>query len=279
MTEQNNKLGPFDPNNNYSVYAAAMSLLALFADTLLDVINEKLTPLYGKDWQEQLVNLKLLEEDQNLRDVHALLKELSRNGMSQLRIPLKERISKRESQKKFFDELANLLAERNAWVHRHVQETRDELKGLTELVRAVSAMAELATTAECELLLSNLRLTPQTEPIAVAKPTHVEQKSAPLADIPAKKWNFGDPIHSQFTSHSYTIADDYDVIDRISESRLSQINPATLIGLKDSLVKLRTGARLRITHDGVLSAFFAENWGFVSQVKQEEWFPNHIQNV
>lgn len=279
MTEENYKLGPLDPNNSYSVYAAAMSLLALFTDTLLEVIDSRLSPLYGKDWQDQLVGLELLEEDQNLRDVHALLKELSRNGMSQLRMPLKERIAKKESHKLFFDELANILAERNAWVHRHVQETRDELQGLAELVRMVSLMAELKSAKECENLLSLLKTSPV--PLPSQKPESISpvKEVTVSVEIPTKNWNFGDPIHAQFTSHSYTLTDDFDVLDRVSETRLSTLNDSTLKTLKEELLKLRPGSRLRITKDGIISAFFIENWGYVAQVDASDWFPKHLQNV
>lgn len=279
MTNKEFKLGPVDPHNSYSVYAAAMSLLAIFADTLLEVIDAKLSPLYGNDWQDQLVGLELLEEDQNLRDVHALLKELSRNGMSQLRMPLKERIAKKEAHKLFFDELANILAERNAWVHRHVQETRDELRGLAELIRMVSSMAELKSTSECENLLSLLDKSPSPRANQVIETPDIKKESPVTVEVPTKHWNFGDPIHTQFTSHSYTVTEEFDVIDRVSEMRLSSINPSTLKTLNHQLQQLRSGSRLRITKDGVLSAFFAENWGFVAQVNAEDWFPKHLQNV
>lgn len=277
MTEDNYKLGPLDPSNSYSVYAAAMSLLAIFTDTLLEVIDKRLSPLYGKNWQDQLVELKLLDEDQNLRDVHALLKELSRNGMSQLRMPLKERIAKKDSHKLFFDELANILAERNAWVHRHVQETPGELQGLAELVRMVSLMAELKSAKECENLLSLLQISPP--PIPIQKPISMVKEVTVPIESTAKKWNFGDSIHAQFTSHSYILTDDFDVLDRVSESLLSNINPATLKTLTDDLLKLRPGSRLRITKDGIISGFFAENWGYVAQVDANDWFPKHLQKV
>jgi hypothetical protein len=275
VDEKERKLGPLDPENKYSIYSAAISIMALFADSILEVIDEKLGKLYGKNWQEQLVAQNLLEADQNLRDVHALLKEIARNGTSQLRIPLNARITKRDGMKIFYDELDNLLAERNAWVHRHVQESKDELIGLAELIRLVSTIAEINIIQECDILIESLRaktiVNNKIENTEVVFPTN-EANSL----LPEKKWSFGDPINSQFTSHSYVITENFDVEDRITNIKLSNFRPTTFEILKEMLKKLRPGARLRITQDGLLSAFFAENWGYVAQVQPEEWFQNHL---
>jgi hypothetical protein len=252
--------------------------MAIFADSLLEVIDEKLSDLYGKNWQEQLVALNLLEEDQNLRDVHALLKEIARNGASQLRMPINSRITKKDGLKSFYDELDNLLAERNAWVHRHVQESKEELAGLAELIRLVSATAEINVINECDKLIDTLRDTTRKETKAETVAMKEEAQSAP-SPLPEKKWVFGDPIHTQFTSHSYVISETYDVEDRITNTTLSTVNADTSKLLADLLRRLRPGARLRITKDGLISAFFAENWGFVAQVKPDEWFPNHLNQL
>lgn len=277
MSKNQQRLGPLDPENRYSVYATAVSLMALFADALLEIIDERLTLLYGKDWQAQLVDLNLLQEDQNLRDVQALLKELARNGMSQLRMPLSERIPKKDDKKIFYDELANILAERNAWVHRKVQETREELKGLAELVKTVSNLISISTEQECEKLIRVLTSTKEAAPVESMEEKPVEQpaKSIPK-EASEKVWAFGDTVNLQFTSHSYLITDQYDVADRITGLKLSETNPDTHARMFDRLQKLRPGSRLRITGEGVVSAFFSENWGFVEKVSAEQWFPKHL---
>ena len=275
VKEQERKLGPLDPENKYSIYSTAISIMALFADSLLEIIDEKLGKLYGKNWQEQLVAQNLLEADQNLRDVHALLKEIARNGTSQLRMPINSRITKKDGLKNFYDELDNLLAERNAWVHRHVQESKDELIGLAELIRLVSVIAEINVIKECDRLIDILRTNSVDE-----KKIEMTSVSLPVNEVPSslpeRKWVFGDPINVQFTSHSYVITETFDVEDRITNTKLSTIRPATSGVLVEFLKKLRPGARLRITKDGLLSAFFAENWAYVAQVQPEEWFPNHL---
>jgi hypothetical protein len=278
VNEQQRKLGPLDPENRYSIYSAAISIMALFADSLLEVIDEKLSNLYGKNWQEQLVALNLLEEDQNLRDVHALLKEIARNGASQLRMPINSRITKKEGLKNFYDELDNLLAERNAWVHRHVHESKEELVGLAELIRVVSALAEINVINECDKLIETLKAPSKNGSDAVTPKTY-EEKDKITSAFSEKKWMFGDPINTQFTSHSYVISDSYDVEDRITSTKLSSVNLETSKMLNDLLRRFRPGARLRITQDGLVSAFFAENWGFVAQVRPEDWFPNHLSQV
>jgi hypothetical protein len=278
VNEQQRKLGPLDPENRYSIYSAAISILALFADSLLEVIDEKLSGLYGKNWQEQLVTLNLLEEDQNLRDVHALLKEIARNGASQLRMPINSRITKKEGLKNFYDELDNLLAERNAWVHRHVHESKEELVGLAELIRVVSALAEINVINECDKLIETLKA-PSKKVSDKVTPKAYEEKEKMTSSLSEKIWKFGDPIYTQFTSHSYVISDSYDVEDRITSTKLSAVNLETSKMLNDLLRRFRPGARLRITQDGLVSAFFAENWGFVAQVKPEDWFPNHLSQV
>ena len=268
------RLGPIDPENNYSIYAAALSLLALFSDSLLEIIEEKFSKLYGKDWQQQFISQELLSEDQNLRDVHALLKELSQKGQSQLRIPITERVVKHKRQN-FYDELANILAERNAWVHRHVQESKRELMDLAKTIRLVSEMAEVSSFQQCDELIESLSKQPEKiEP-------SIEIVEAPQLGIssPKSELKVGDPIHTQFTSHSYLITPEFDVVDRVSGLKLSQVNKKTLERLGPNLKKLRPGSRLRLTQDGTVSAFFAESWGFLEQITAEEWFPLHVNTI
>lgn len=277
MSSAHPKLGPIDPNNNYSVYATAVSLMAHFADSLLNIIDEKFKPLYGIDWQNQLVDLALLQPDQNLRDVQALLKELARNGQSQLRLPLSDRIIKKEDRKFFYDELANILAERNAWVHRKIQESRDELIGLAELIQQVSSMISISTEKECHELIRLLTSSPEvSEKDAIQSETNEFSSSQVPRELAGRVWNFGDAINLQFTSHSYLITEDYDVSDRITGVKLSDVRPETYSRMFVSLEKLRPGSRLRITSDGIVSAFFTDNWGFVDHVSAQEWFANHL---
>lgn len=268
------RLGPIDPENNYSIYATALSLLALFSDCLLEIIEEKFSNLYGEDWQQQFINQELLSEDQNLRDVHALLKELSQKGQSQLRIPLTERVVKHKRQN-FYDELANILAERNAWVHRHVQESKRELLDLAKTIRLVSEMAEVASFQQCDELIGNL----SKQPEKTGPP--MEKVEVPQLGITSSKSELkvGDPIHTQFTSHSYLITPELDVIDRVSGLKLSEVNKKTLERLNPKLKQLRPGSRLRLTQDGIVSAFFAENWGYLEQITAEDWFPLHVNAI
>ena len=268
------RLGPIDPENNYSIYATALSLLALFSDSLLEIIEDKFSKLYGKDWQQQFISQELLSEDQNLRDVHALLKELSQKGQSQLRIPLTERVVKHKRQN-FYDELANILAERNAWVHRHVQESKLELMDLAKTVRLVSEMAEVASFKQCDELIENL----SREPEKVEPPIEIVDVLQVAVSFPKTEWSVGDPIHAQFTSHSYLITTEFDVVDRVSGLKLSDINKNTLERLNPNLKKLRPGSRLRLTQDGIISAFFAENWGYLDQITSEDWFPLHVNAI
>ena len=253
------RLGPIDPENNYSIYAAALSLLALFSDSLLEIIEEKFSKLYGKDWQQQF---------------HALLKELSQKGQSQLRIPITERVVKHKRQN-FYDELANILAERNAWVHRHVQESKRELMDLAKTIRLVSEMAEVSSFQQCDELIESLSKQPEKiEP-------SIEIVEVPQLGIssPKSELKVGDPIHTQFTSHSYLITTEFDVVDRVSGLKLSEVNKKTLERLGPNLKKLRPGSRLRLTQDGTVSAFFAESWGFLEQITAEEWFPLHVNTI
>lgn len=254
--------------------------MALFADTILKIIQDKLSVLYGLDWQQQLVKDGLLDEDKNLRDVHALLWELSRNGKSSLRLPLNDRINKRDELKLFYDELENLLGERNAWVHRQVEENKEELIELANLVRLLSAMLDVHTKDECDKLISLLTVK------AVEGGTTKESMTLPSVKevsnlqslVLEKVWKLGDPITSQFTSHSYSLDDQFEVIDRISNTKLSKLNPVTHAKLLPNLRKLRPGSRLRLTHDGIVSAFFTEKWGYLEKVNRDEWFPNHLAN-
>lgn len=278
MSNHDRKIGPIDPENKYSIYASAFGIMAIFADSLLEIIDAKLSQLFGPDWQAKLVQDQFLDQDQNLRDVHALLKELARNGMSQLRMPFNERIPKKELRGTFYDELDNLLAERNAWVHRKVEESKKELIGLVELIKVISEMIELSTSKACEELITQLKQEAKTTqtvlPIDQEKSSEPVNVAVPLAT--EHIWKIGEAISFQFTSHSYSISGDLDVLDRVSGQPLSKVAPKTLERLKPSLKSLRPGARLRLTPEGVLSAFFSEHWGYLDTVTKDEWFANHL---
>jgi hypothetical protein len=68
-----------------------------------------------------------------------------------------------------------------------------------------------------------------------------------------------------------------EIKDRASEELLSNVNPAAAEKLGTLLIARKpNGGRVRITEDGILCAFFGEKWGYLAQVKPEEWFPNHL---
>lgn len=271
-----NHIGPIDVDNKYSIYAGALSLMALFTDSILKILDKKYVELYGENWQQKFAVDGFLPENFNARDMHSLFKELARNSQSQLRLPLNERIEKFDQRKIFFDELDNLLAERNAWVHRQIDESKSELIDLIDLVRLIAGLVRIPVAEECDRIKLQLIKNSKDDSDHVNKQLPGDRPKDVSEIQLNKSWVIGDPVVGQFTSHSYLVLENGDVKDRVSEEFLSAINPVLHSQLFPILKNLKAGSRLRLTRDGVLSAFIQDKWAFIRLVSAEEWFPGHL---
>lgn len=297
-----------------NITVTANTLFVHFANDLSGFISDFMTKKYGPAW---LQNLKV--EDTNYRnfnhkDPAALLKDLARNGSSKLRPALNSRIE-RGFMKAYLEDLDDLLGERNAWLHRQVQETEDELTDLVITLLRVGKPLGLKIVEDClaiqksilepaaSLESSKLDVQIPVEPVlnddGPATPqdkapntnTNSQEIQAVIQEIETEKISvldiaaiageessqIGDEVKERLLSHSYVLHVNGDIRDRASDELLGEINPVSAQSLGAFLIARKPGGgRIRITEDGTLCAFFGEKWGYLAKIKSEDWFPNHL---
>jgi hypothetical protein len=91
----------------------------------------------------------------NPKDPAALLKDLAKYGGSKLRPALFSKIE-RGFIKEYLEDLDDLLGERNAWLHRQVQETEAELLDLVTTLLRVGMPLSLPIVEDCLAIQSSI---------------------------------------------------------------------------------------------------------------------------
>lgn len=280
-----------------------------FANDLGSFINNFMKQKYGPAWFQDLRANNAQYRNFNLKDPAALLKDLSRNGSSQLRQAIHSKVE-RGFQKEFYDDLEGLLGERNAWYHRNLPETTTALLDLiTSIVRSSQKLG-LPVVEDC-LLIQRAIFKPETElptDMAVETPITVEVvQPEPVVEIPAapasevieeviktpesalaaeiieiagiETSQIGDEVVGNLLSHSYVLHTTGEIRNRMSNELLSAVNPQSASALGSFLIARKpSGGRIRITEEGVLCAFFEDQWGYLAKVKSEDWFPDHLHH-
>jgi hypothetical protein len=295
-----------------NVTVTANILFVHFANDLAGFINTFMTEKHGVAWLQDLRVSDNEYKNFNPKDPAALLKDLARNGGSKLRPALNSKIE-RGFLKSYYEDLDDLLGERNAWLHRQVQETKSELLDLIATLLRVGKPLDLKIVEDCmtlrdlilnptpvavvELAIPTTEVTPQEQEVKSPEgkieviqeePIKIEQ-----ADIPEKlqtsekvllldgeKRQIGEIVNERLLSHSYVLHLNGEIRDRASEELLSSANPMAAQKLGPLLIARKpNGGRVRITEDGILCAFFGEKWGYLAQVKPEDWFPSHLSDL
>ena len=270
-------LPKIEADSQYGVLASAQVLLAHFTDLLVGEISIGLSNLYGKDWMQRLQAEKPDFAEMNFRDPQAVLKDLARNGASQLRFALNNKLAQ-EHRKSFYDGLDDLLGERNAWVHRQLSETREELEGL-----ATSADDLLFTLSKERLYSKWITSLLFSDPVNNLANKEAESLRMDLVDSDMQNiesneiMTLGQPVSSRFLSHTYIVGEQGEILDRTSGVKLSEVDPSYLKEICVLIQNLRIGSRLRITEEGQLCSFMDDHWGFLLQVNASQWFPNHLK--
>ena len=297
-----------------NVTVTANALFVHFANDLSQFINTFMTSKFGVAW---LQNLKVEDSNYknfNPKDPAALLKDLAKYGGSKLRLALHSKIE-RGFLKQYLEDLDDLLGERNAWLHRQVQETEAELLDLVTTLLRVGKPLGLKIVVDCMAIqdsILNPNPTVQEEEIVEEQPQPEPPKEeskivvqpvepAPLAvepveeiavDLPEPETisildiveiagletsQIGDEVKERLLSHSYVLHVNGDIRDRASEELLIDVNPTSAQSLGAFLISRKpAGGRIRITEDGTLCAFFGEKWGYLARVKSQDWFPSHL---
>jgi hypothetical protein len=258
-----------------NVTVTANALFVHFANDLSQFISTFMTSKFGVAW---LQNLKV--EDSNYRnfnpkDPAALLKDLAKYGGSKLRLALHSKIE-RGFLKEYLEDLDDLLGERNAWLHRQVQETQAELLELVTTLLRVGKPLGLKIVDDC-LVIQNSILNPINEVFTEAPKmaneaaTQVETRSEDTPQVVAavevieiqdqeevSKSNdtvpeaisilnipeiagletsqIGDDVKERLLSHSYVLQLNGDIRDRASDELLIEVNPTSAHSLGTFLI-------------------------------------------
>lgn len=288
-----------------SVTMTANNLLLLLANDLADFIDTEMTRKQGVLWLTDLKETNYGYRDFNLKDPASLLKDLARNGSSQIRQALNSKIE-RGFLKNYYDDINILLGERNVWIHRQVQETTAELLDLVTTIVRVATPLNLELLLECsavkdsilrpvnEQLDENIRFatSPTKIEISVHESKNIDLENeatstqeiqislSEIVEISSKdSFEVGDAVTDRMLSHSYALQLNGEIRNRATNEALSEINPKSAEKLGALLIARKpSGGRLRITAEGYICAFFGDKWGYLATVNNSEWFPDHLTN-
>ena len=286
-----------------SVTMTANNLLLLMANDLADYIDKEMSRKQGVQWLATLKETNYAYRDFNLKDPAALLKDLARNGSSQIRQALNSRIE-RGFLKNYYDDMNVLLGERNVWIHRQVQETTAELLDLVTTIVRVATPLGLGLLTECTAVKDSiLKPLDETKSAALHIPTpepeeeeteiHHAKTEEVFEGLPAPDiqislseiveissndtFEVGDAVTDRLLSHSYVLHLNGEIRNRATDEVLAEINPQSAEKLGALLIARKpSGGRLRITEEGYLCAFFGDKWGYLATVNNSDWFPDHL---
>jgi hypothetical protein len=288
-----------------SVTMTANNLLLLMANDLADYIDKEMSRKQGVQWLATLKETNYAYRDFNLKDPAALLKDLARNGSSQIRQALNSRIE-RGFLKNYYDDINVLLGERNVWIHRQVQETTAELLDLVTTIVRVATPLGLGLLTECTAVKDSiLKPLDETKSAALHIPTpeleeeeteihHAKTEEVfeglPTPDIQISlseiveisandTFEVGDAVTDRLLSHSYVLHLNGEIRNRATDEVLTEMKPQSAEKLGALLIARKpSGGRLRITEEGYLCAFFGDKWGYLATVNDSDWFPDHLSN-
>jgi hypothetical protein len=138
-----------------NITVTANALFVHFANDLSSFINSFMTAKHGPAWLQNLKVEDVTYRNFNPKDPAALLKDLAKYGGSKLRPALFSKIE-RGFIKEYLEDLDDLLGERNAWLHRQVQETEAELLDLVTTLFRVGKPLSLPIVEDCLAIQSSI---------------------------------------------------------------------------------------------------------------------------
>jgi hypothetical protein len=149
-----------------NITVTANALFVHFANDLSSFINSFMAAKHGPAWLQNLKVEDVTYRNFNPKDPAALLKDLAKYGGSKLRPALFSKIE-RGFIKEYLEDLDDLLGERNAWLHRQVQETEAELLDLVTTLLRVGNPLSLPIVEDCLAIQSSI-LAPSPEVPSIA---------------------------------------------------------------------------------------------------------------
>ncbi len=264
------------------IHAAGMGLINCLAADLFAFINEKVSKDKGPNWLLEMQIKDLSLKSVNYRDPALLFKHLALPAhpdmRSILRKPLNDVIP-RNNQKDFYALIEQILGERHLWFHQQIDATPDQLSDLARSVNKVAyAVDGLPVIRECEVVLD--LFLPRVSPTLESELPEEEMPGlvrAILEVTSGEELDVGTEIDGPFLPHSYTLTLSGIIKDRKAGISLNELLPEAADSLGAVLIARKpSGGRLRITSEGVISAFFGEGWGYIAHVTPDRWFPGHL---
>jgi hypothetical protein len=274
------RLAKPDFEQSNQIHQAGTGLINLFAEDLFNLLDEELQKSDGKNWLTNYRKTKLDYLNYNFKDPSNLLKELIRVSQTPLRAPIREKIPQKEIVA-FFNRLKVILDDRNDWIHHNQAFNAEILKSLILNLYPVCQKMNLATTLECDYLLSQLdgvnpdvsQLENDSDDVRESSQIVTEIKNL----LPEEEPSIGSIVDEPVIEFSYSLHLNGDIRDRRSGELLSDFMPETAQYLGALLISRKpNGGRIRITQKGVLVAYFEDHWGYLGKVNPDIWFPNHL---
>ena len=266
------------------VHQTGIALINLLGVDFFNFIDAELEKSDGNNWLTNYRKSSLVYANYNFIDPSNLLKELLRVSTSPLRKPIRNVIRDIDSVA-FFNRLKVILDERNDWVQHNSKFSKEQLKTLILNIYPISEKLDLSVKQECDFLLSKLD-GGMNDFSQVESPIHSKTESIAESDqiksirniTPKDERPIGEIVESVFTEFSYVLHLTGEVRDRKNDKLLSEMNPHKAKSVGSLLISRKpNGGRIRLTHDGVIAAYFDDHWGYLAIVLPEEWFPDHLQ--
>lgn len=276
--------------DHLQISMCATNLLMIFGDDLASKIDVEMSALVGENWLPSLAESNDNYKNFNLKDMSALLKDLTRNGQSALRFTLLKELNDRE-RRDFFGALDDVLGERNAWIHRQVDSTAGAFKDLVSTIRVAGVFINLPIVIECDYLRSVtndssvigkqevLKVIPNIAN-AVGKVEKIQkiELDKELQNV-ENEFEYGNPITGKMLAHSYVLRVNGEIENRANGENLKSHHAEFALSLGALLISRKPqGGRIRITPDGLLCAFINEGWGYLAKVHSDNWFPGHLDS-
>jgi hypothetical protein len=258
---------------------AGVGIINLFTSDLFEFIDLNLAKLLGEEWITTLPKESSGAVSLNYRDPSVLLKDLGRKITPTLRLPINAKVSQ-DKHVQFYNLLDEIHGERHLWVHQEIEPTKKNLFALVELIKITAAYLDLVVSEECKELVKEdtLVLTNDAPKVIVDSSAGSELVSALNTLTKDEALNVGAPLKGPYLDHSYTLHLNGSIRDRDSGILLSEVNAnAEAVGTL-LIARKPNGGRIRLVSAGVLAAYFDDHWGFLAQVEEDNWFPEHLMS-
>jgi hypothetical protein len=268
-----------DLDQKEQLHQTGIGIINLFASDFFNFLNDQLLKEHP-DWLNEYRQSSMAYRNYNFDDPGNLLKEIIRVSTSPLRIPIRNGVPKKDLVS-FFSRLEIILDDRNDWVHRNQEFTKESLKSVILNLLPVAKLFQLEVNSEARTIIALLE--------NVVPETNSEQELADKVSVQAESLEsvgkirktisqdepqVGTTINEKFLEASYVLHISGEIRDRKSGKLLSEYHPEEANRIGTVLISRKpSGGRLRLTGDGIIAAYFEDHWGYLGKVQLHDWFP------